>query len=263
MVAESPLDSSWAVLKECTGYWSMREMESVKQRGACEHVACISPWLHRAAELELPMNLQSTGMLTLTKPLRKSRIYLKLPLLPRWHRYVKHAGMQLRHNSHTTGLFCTSTVLKEPSAREEDAAKNWFVARLHCTHRRYEDLRVTSTARWCASSASSGPPSKVVFLKGNSEHPVSPHWLHLFTLTMFQSSSGPQQWRSLAFLARVQKGWAYQMSFLSLIDNDNKSKAITYKILSSLRCCWMSAGTAAFPHKHFRYYFLLFGLSFQ
>lgn len=189
---------------------------------------------------------------------------MKLPLLPRWHRYVKRAGMQLRHNSHKTGQFCTSTVLKDPLARDEDAAKNWFVARLHCTHRRFEDLRVTSTTRWYAPSARSGPPSKVVFLKGNSVHPVSPRYLHLFTLlTMFQSSSVLQQRRSLAFLARVQKGWAYQMSFLSLIDNDNKSKAITYKILSSFRCCWMSAGTAAFPHKHFRYCFLLFGLSFQ
>lgn len=82
-------------------------------------------------------------------------------------------------------------------------------------------------------------------------------------LTMFQSSSEPQLWRSLAFLASVQDGWAYQMSLLSLIDNDNMTKAITYKILSSFRCCWMSAGTAAFPHKHFRYCFLHFGYSFQ
>lgn len=61
----------------------------------------------------------------------------------------------------------------------------------------------------------------------------------LFFLTIFQTSSGPQLRRSLAFLASVKDGRAYQMSFLSLIDNDNKSKAITYKILSSLRCCWI------------------------
>lgn len=64
-------------------------------------------------------------------------------------------------------------------------------------------------------------------------------YIHSLLLTVFQSSSGPQLWRNLAFLASVQDGRAYQMSFLSLIDNDNKSKAITYKILSSLRCCWI------------------------
>lgn len=84
-------------------------------------------------------------------------------------------------------------------------------------------------------------------------------YIRSLLLAIFQRSSGPQLRGSLAFLASVQDGQAYQMSFLSLIDNDNKSKGIAYKILSSLRCCWMSAGTAAFPHKHFRYCFLLFG----
>lgn len=146
-----------------------------------------------------------------------------------------------------------------PLAREEDAPKDQFVTRLHCTHRKHENLQVTSTTRRCAASASSGPPSKVVFLKGNSVHPVSPRWPHLFTSRSVSELFRVAVVEKSCLLASVQDGRAYQMSFLSLIDNDNKSKAITYKILSSLRCCWMSAGTAAFPHKHFRYCFLLFG----
>jgi len=50
------------------------------------------------------------------------------------------------------------------------------------------------------------------------------------------------------------------MSFLSLIDNDNKSKAITYKILSSLRCCWTSAGASQLPSQTFQILFLTFWL---
>lgn len=90
------------------------------------------------------------------------------------------------------------------------------------------------------------------------QYPLS-GYLHSLLLAVFQSSSGPQLWRNLAFLASVQDGWAYQMSFLSLIDNDNKSKAITYKILSSqmlLDECWHSR----LPSQTFQILFLTFWL---
>lgn len=171
----------------------------------------------------------------------------------------------MRHKSRTTGLFCTSSVMRAVCPwLERRTQKNQFVTRLHCTHRRHEDWQVTSATRWCAPSASSGPPSKVAFLK---EKYSTSSITSQATLTPFSSSSsqyfrdlrGSSCRRNHAFLVSAQDGQAYQMSFLSLIDNDNKSKAITYKILSSLRCCWTNVGTAAFPHKHFRYCFLLFG----
>lgn len=202
-------------------------------------------------------------MLTLTEPQSKSHLWsCRCFLGDIVIQYVKTLGMQMRHKPLTTGLFCTSSVLRAMCPQLEiRMQQNQFVTRLHCSHRRHEDWQVTSDTQWRAPSASSGLPSKVAFLKEkySTSSITSLATFAPFSSTIFQRSSGLQLWRSLAFLASVQDGRAYKMSFLSLIDNDNKSKAITYKILSSLRCCWMSAGTAAFPHKHFRYSFLLFG----
>lgn len=210
---------------------------------------------------------QSTGMLTRTKTQSKSHVWSWSCFL---HdivihdidiQYVKPLGMQMRHVTHNrTVLHIFSTGSSMPSARDEGAAKSAHYQVLLYVQ---EAWRLTSDKRhaMCAK-CQLWAPSQGGFSLGKVQH-IQYHLAgdvcSLLLLWIIRWSSGPQLWRSLAFLASTQDGRAYQMKFLSLIDNGNKSKAITYKILSSLRCCWTSAGTAAFLHKHFRYCFLLFG----
>lgn len=200
-------------------------------------------------------------MLTCKKPQSKSCIWsyrciLHDTVIP----YVVSLGMQMRHKPLTTELFCTSSQSSMPSARDEDATNPACYQPVLNSQKAQgltSDKRHTMMCTKCQLWA----PTQGGFSLGKVQH-IQYHltgYIHSLLLSIFQWSSEPQLWRSLAFLASTQDGRAYQMSFLSLIDNGNKSKAITHKILSSLRCCWMSAGTDAFSHKHFRYCFLHFG----
>lgn len=87
--------------------------------------------------------------------------------------------------------------------------------------------------KWYSPRASCGPPSHVAFLR--EDHSVS-STTSLAAFAPFSSSQcfGDLQGCSCGrVLPFWQDGCADQTSFLSLIDNDNKSKAITYKILFS------------------------------
>lgn len=190
---------------------------------------------------------------------------LKLPLLPQWHSYpvcqTSWRANETQTTHHRTVPHTFSAESSVPSASDEGAAK-WLRYQTALYSQEARGLTSDKLHTMMCTKCQLWAPVQSGFSQGKVQHiqyHLTGYICSLFFLTIFQTSSGPQLRRSLAFLASVKDGRAYQMSFLSLIDNDNKSKAITYKILSSLRCCWMSAGTAAFPHKHFRYCFLLFG----
>lgn len=235
--------------------------QNLKQSDTCRHMACVSPWAHSAAIHELSTNPEAQECshekshraqavfeaAAASSTIQSSRMSNLLAC--KWD--ISHS--QQSCFAHLHRAVCP---LLEMSMQQTQ-----LVTRLCCTHGRHEDWQVTSATRRCAPSASSGPPSKVAFFLGKVQH-IQYHltgYIHSLLLSISQWSSGPELWRSLAFLASTQDGRAHQISFLSLIDNGNKSKAITHRILSSLRCCWMSAGTDAFSHKHFRYCFLHFG----